>query len=98
MRTAVVVVPRERFTSLPVSLRSLFATAAETTYARPRRYLGKERFRSWVVARMERKVVDEQLSLRSVLTASVPRTLQRADIDRAIADLVDAPAGALGSR
>ncbi len=26
MRTAVVVVPRERFTSLPVSLRSLFAT------------------------------------------------------------------------
>ena len=26
MRTSVVVVPRERFTSLPVSLRSLFAT------------------------------------------------------------------------
>jgi len=74
------------------------ARAAETTYPRLRRYLGKERFRSWVVARMERKVVDEQLSLRSVLTALVPRTLQRADIDRAIADLVDAPAGALGSR
>src|SRR5881409_1537679 len=28
MRTAVVVVPRERFTSLPVSLRSLFGTIA----------------------------------------------------------------------
>jgi GT2 family glycosyltransferase len=74
------------------------ARAAETTYPRLRRYLGKERFRSRVVARMERKVVEEQLSLRSELTASVPRTLQRADIDRAIANLVAAPAGALGSR
>lgn len=173
MRTSIVVVPRERFTSLPVSLRSLFATipgevpvvvveggtppaglrharararrdgrplrrrpssrtghgtfdpidlryhlfrwsdrfvvesldrgmfryswaakhrarAAETTYPRMRRILGKERFRRWVVARLERRVVGEQLRARGERTPALPRALPRDEVDRVLASLMDA--------
>lgn len=67
--------------------------AAETTYPRLRRILGKERFRRWVVARVERRVVDEQLRLRGSLTPSAPRELPGEDVDRAIAELIEATAG-----
>jgi GT2 family glycosyltransferase len=73
------------------------ARAAETTYPRLRRILGKERFRKWVVARLERRVVDEQLRLRGTETPSIPRGLPRTDIDRAIADLIEASADAVGA-
>jgi GT2 family glycosyltransferase len=71
------------------------ARAAETTYPRLRRVLGKERFRRWVVARLERTVVDEQLRSRGTETPSIPRELPHTDVDRAIADLIEASANAV---
>lgn len=61
--------------------------AAETTHPRLRRVLGKERFRRWVVARLESAVVSEQLALRGAMTPSVPRELPRADATRVIEGL-----------
>jgi GT2 family glycosyltransferase len=64
------------------------ARAAETTYPRLRRVLGKERFRRWVVARIERKVVDEQLRLRGAMTPSVPNALPREEVTRVTEELL----------
>ncbi len=64
------------------------ARAAETTYPRRRRLLGKERFRSWVVDPLERRVLDEQLDLRGEMTSSVPRALPQDDVDRVIESLL----------
>jgi GT2 family glycosyltransferase len=73
------------------------ARGAETTYPRLRRILGKERFRKWVVARVERKVVAEQLRLRGTTTPSIPSALPREAVDRTIAELVAASADAVGA-
>jgi GT2 family glycosyltransferase len=67
------------------------ARAAETTYPRLRRTLGKERFRRWVVSRLERRVVSEQVRARGAMVPSTPRTLPQDDIDRVIASLIEAP-------
>ena len=74
------------------------ARATETTYPRLRRLLGKERFRTWVVARLERRVVGEQARMRGNVTASVPRELSREEVDRVIADLIEATADGVGTR
>ena len=66
------------------------ARAVETAYPRLRRALGKQRFQRWVVARLERRVVDDQLRVRGASTPSIPRPLPRDDIERAIAGLIDA--------
>ena len=66
------------------------ARAAETTYPRLRRILGKDRFRRWVVGRLEQRVVDEQVRARGNLTPSVPRALPRDDVDRVLRGLIDA--------
>jgi GT2 family glycosyltransferase len=65
------------------------ARAAETAYPRLRRLLGKRRFRRWVVARLEDRVVGEQLRLRGPLAASVPRVLPAADVELAIDGLLE---------
>jgi hypothetical protein len=68
------------------------ARAAETTFPRRRRILGEKRFARWVVDRLEREVLAEQLALREGLTPSVPRPLPREDADRVIDELLLAPA------
>ena len=70
--------------------------AAETAYPRLRRFLGKQRFRRWVVPRLERRVVREQLRLRGPTTPSIPRELPRTDVDRVIDELIEASAAAAG--
>lgn len=65
--------------------------AAETTYPRTRRVLGRERFARWVVGPLERKVVDAQLTLRGDRAPSVPRDLPREEIERVIEGLLVAP-------
>jgi GT2 family glycosyltransferase len=74
------------------------ARAAETTHPRLRRLLGKAGFRRWVVGRLERKVVDEQLRMRGATTPSMPHSLPRENVERAIAGLIDAPTAAVGLR
>ena len=71
--------------------------AAETTYPRLRRVLGKDRFRSWVVDRLELKVVNEQLEARGVVTSAVPQELPREAVDRAIAGLIETTAATVGA-
>ena len=71
--------------------------AAETTYPRLRRVLGKKRFRSWVVDRLERKVVNEQLEARGVVTSAVPNELPRQGVDRAIAALIETTPAIVGT-
>ena len=66
------------------------ARAAETTYPRLRRILGKQRFRRWVVPRLEHSVVRAQLEARGELAPAIPRALPRDAVDRAISDLVEA--------
>jgi GT2 family glycosyltransferase len=66
------------------------ARAAETTYPRMRRVLGKERFRRFVVARLESRVVDEQLRARANLTPRVPRDLPPDRVARVLEALVEA--------
>jgi hypothetical protein len=62
--------------------------AAETTYPRRRRMLGKERFGRWVVDPLERRVLEEQLELRGEMTPSTPRALPQSDVDRVIESLL----------
>jgi hypothetical protein len=80
MRTAVVVVPRERFTSLPVSLRSLFATITPDV----------------PVVGVEGGTPDETRTelqaLARDLAPSLPRGHPQADVDRVIESLVAVPA------
>lgn len=64
------------------------ARAAETTYPRRRRLLGKERFARWVVDPLERRVLEEQLERRGELTPSTPNALPQADVDRVIESLL----------
>lgn len=66
--------------------------AAETTYPRRRRLLGKDRFGRWVVDPLGRNVLEEQRALRGDLVPSVPRGLPRADVDRVVEGLFIAPA------
>jgi glycosyltransferase involved in cell wall biosynthesis len=66
------------------------ARAAETTYPRLGRILGKQRFRRWVVARLEHRVVRAQLEARGALAPSIPRALPRDAVDREISRLVEA--------
>jgi GT2 family glycosyltransferase len=65
--------------------------AAETTYPRRRRILGRERFARWVVDPLERRILDEQLALRRDLAPSVPRGLPREAVDRVVDGLLAAP-------
>ncbi len=65
--------------------------AAETAYPRRRRLLGRERFGRWVVDRLERTVVAEQLARRGDRTPSIPRELPRDDVNRVIDGLLAAP-------
>jgi len=72
---------------------------AETTYPRLRRILGKERFRRFVVARLERRVASEQLRARAGIVPAVPKPLARDLVERALENLVEATErGALTSR
>lgn len=64
--------------------------AAETTYPRLRKILGKERFRRWVVDRLEARVVGEQLRGRGDLEPAIPRTLERDRVTRVIESLIAA--------
>jgi glycosyltransferase involved in cell wall biosynthesis len=66
------------------------ARAAETTYPRLRRLLGKDRFRRWVVARLEERVVTQELRARGELVPSVPADLPRERVEQTIGDLVEA--------
>jgi glycosyltransferase involved in cell wall biosynthesis len=63
---------------------------AETTYPRLHRLLGKERFRRFVVARVEAKVLSEQLRARAALVPTLPKALARDRVERALDDLVEA--------
>jgi GT2 family glycosyltransferase len=69
--------------------------AAESTYPRRRRILGKERFRRSVVERIEARVVAEQTRLRGELPAAVPAQLDARRVDLVIEELVDAPPDAV---
>lgn len=66
------------------------ARAAATTYPRARRILGEERFRRFVVARLEARVVEEQLRARSGLTSSVPRDLPQERVEPILESLIQA--------
>lgn len=69
--------------------------ATETTYPRLRRILGKEGFRRWVVARLERKVVSEQLRVRGEIRPVIPKTPPQPAVDRVIGGLIAASGGVL---
>jgi hypothetical protein len=79
MRTAVVVVPRERFTSLPVSLRSLFATITDVPVV-------------GVEGGTPDETRTELQALARDLAPSLPRGHPQADVDRVIESLVAVPA------
>lgn len=64
--------------------------AAETTYPRRRRVLGKRLFRRLIVERLASQVVSEQERARGALAPSVPTALDRARIDLVIEHLLDA--------
>jgi hypothetical protein len=66
------------------------ARAAETTYPRLRRLLGKERFRRFVVARLEERVVAQQLRARGELAPSAPQAPPRERVERVLDGLVEA--------
>jgi glycosyltransferase involved in cell wall biosynthesis len=71
----------------------------ETTYPRLRRILDKERFRRFVVRRLEQKVLSEQLRARAAIVPAVPKPLARERVERALEDLVEATGrGALTAR
>ena len=72
---------------------------AETTYPRLRRILGKDRFRRFVVARLEEKVLSEQLRARAAIVPALPNALGRDRVVRVLEDLVEATErGALATR
>jgi GT2 family glycosyltransferase len=72
---------------------------AETTYPRLRRILGKERFRRFVVARLERRVLTDQLRARAAIVPAVPKALALDRVERALENLVEATErGALTTR
>jgi GT2 family glycosyltransferase len=66
--------------------------AAETTYPRRRKILGKERFGRWVVDRLAAEVMDEQTRKRGDVHPSAPKALDPERVSHAIAGLVDATA------
>jgi len=63
--------------------------AAETTYPRRRRLLGKERFRRWVVSRLEERVVSEQTRAREGLGPAVPPAPSRDRVDEVVSSLAE---------
>jgi hypothetical protein len=67
------------------------ARAAETTYPRLRRILGPDRFRRFVVARLESKLVAEQRRARAGLTPSVPTQLPADRVAAVLDELVAVP-------
>ncbi len=62
--------------------------AAETTYPRKRRLLGREHFARRVVDPLERDVLAEQLALRSDLVPRVPKALPPEDVERVVETLL----------
>lgn len=75
------------------------ARAAETTHPRLRRFLGKQRFRRWVVTRLEEKVVAEQFRARGELTPALPRELPPDRVAQVLENLIEATDDeALGTR
>lgn len=66
--------------------------AAETTFPRRRRLLGRDRFARWVVEPLERRILREQLALRAGLTQSLPHQLPSDAVDRVVEGLLAAPA------
>lgn len=68
------------------------ARAAETTYPRIRRLLGKQRFRRWVVARLEERIVAEQLRARGEQALSVPHELSRERVELVLERLIETSA------
>ncbi len=65
------------------------ARGAETTYPRLRRLLGTERFRRFVVARLEERVVAAQMRARVEVTPSTPRPLAPERVKRLVDVLVE---------
>ena len=89
MLTSTVVIPRERFTSLPVSLRSLFAAISPAVPVVVVEGASPPETRAELQAR---EVVDEQLALRSGMAPTIPRELAREDVDRVVESLLAVPA------